>query len=178
MTQKHPRERCSRLVPCQNRATRRRLRERDRPLREREEELRGGDRRRRRGNREKNSGGRGTKTIRKTPGPVSDSLESNGSPDSCGFDNVKRITGPGEHTNEPATLQEKRGQARYGNSGRGERSGKREEDGEGVFVHCTKGGEGRKPRVRHKRGGEGVRKKINRNTGTRRTGSHGAELRK
>ncbi|KAJ1109992.1 hypothetical protein NDU88_007348 [Pleurodeles waltl] len=99
-------ERCSRLAPCQNRVTRRRLKERDCPLREREEELRGGDRRRRRGNREKNSGGRGTKTIRKTPGPVSDNLESSGSPESCGFDN-----GPGEHTNEPATLQEKRGQA-------------------------------------------------------------------
>ncbi|KAJ1145584.1 hypothetical protein NDU88_011870 [Pleurodeles waltl] len=82
------------------------------PTQGREEELRGGDRRRWRGKQEKNSGGRGTKTLRKTSGPVSANLESSRSPESCGFDNVKRITGPGEHTNEPATLQEKRGQAR------------------------------------------------------------------
>ncbi|KAJ1117306.1 hypothetical protein NDU88_005506 [Pleurodeles waltl] len=40
-----------------------------------------------------------------------------------------RNAGPGEHTSEPATLQEKRGQTRYGISGQGERSGRREEKG-------------------------------------------------
>ncbi|KAJ1143684.1 hypothetical protein NDU88_009989 [Pleurodeles waltl] len=54
---------------------------------------------------------RRTRTIRKTPGPVSDNLGRSRSPESCGFNSVDRITGPGEHTNEPAKLQEKRGQA-------------------------------------------------------------------
>ncbi|KAJ1123070.1 hypothetical protein NDU88_001543 [Pleurodeles waltl] len=74
-----------------------------------------------------NSGGRGTRTIRRTPGLVFDSLERSRSQDSYGPDIVKRIAGPGEHTNEPAMLPDKHGQARYGNSGRGGRSGKKEE---------------------------------------------------
>ncbi|KAJ1104579.1 hypothetical protein NDU88_001989 [Pleurodeles waltl] len=144
-TRKHPRERGSRLAPYQNRATRCRLKGRNRTLRGGEGEIHGGDRRRRRESQEQNSRGQGPKTSWKTPGPVSNNLESSGSLEPCGFNNAKRITGPGKQTNELSTLQEKRGQARYGNSGReGKRSGRREEDREENHGLCTKGGEGKK----------------------------------
>ncbi|KAJ1153496.1 hypothetical protein NDU88_006255 [Pleurodeles waltl] len=112
--------------------TRCRLKGRNHTLNEQEDGIHGGDRQRQRGSQEQNSGGRGPKTSWKTPGPVSNHLESSGSLEPCGFDNARRITGPGKQTNKPATLQEKRGQARYGNSGwEGKRSGRREEDREG-----------------------------------------------
>ncbi|KAJ1208015.1 hypothetical protein NDU88_003405 [Pleurodeles waltl] len=50
--------------------------------------------------------------IRKTPGLVFESLDWGRSQDSCGPNTKTRTAGPGEHTSEPATLQEKRGQVR------------------------------------------------------------------
>ncbi|KAJ1122653.1 hypothetical protein NDU88_001138 [Pleurodeles waltl] len=52
--------------------------------------------------------------------------------DPCGPDTEPRTAGPGEHTSEPATLQGKRGHARYGILGQGGRrgDGKREKHGE------------------------------------------------
>ncbi|KAJ1122180.1 hypothetical protein NDU88_000684 [Pleurodeles waltl] len=69
------------------------------------------------------------RTCRRQPGEL---------PESSGFNSVERISGPGEHTNEPATLQEKRGQARYGNSGRGRKERVRKEDT--GTAHKGKGG--------------------------------------
>ncbi|KAJ1195490.1 hypothetical protein NDU88_004770 [Pleurodeles waltl] len=117
-----------------------------------EEEIHGGDRLRRRESQEQNSRGQGPKTSWKTPGPVSNNLESSGSPEPCGIDNAKRITGPGKQTNEPATLQEKSDQARYGNSGReGKQSGGRR-TGKKITGFAQKGVSKRKSRVLHKRG--------------------------
>ncbi|KAJ1196907.1 hypothetical protein NDU88_000770 [Pleurodeles waltl] len=59
-----------------------------------------------------NSGERETKRIRKTPGLVFESLDGGRSQESFGPDTKTRTAGPGEHTSEPATLQEKHGQAR------------------------------------------------------------------
>ncbi|KAJ1213658.1 hypothetical protein NDU88_001290 [Pleurodeles waltl] len=50
--------------------------------------------------------------IRRTPGLIFKSPDWSRNQDSCGPDTETRIAGPGEHTNEPAMLQEKRGQAR------------------------------------------------------------------
>ncbi|KAJ1150319.1 hypothetical protein NDU88_003113 [Pleurodeles waltl] len=49
--------------------------------------------------------------IRKTPGLVFESLDWGRSQDSRGPDTKTRTAGPGEHMSEPATPQEKRGQA-------------------------------------------------------------------
>ncbi|KAJ1128257.1 hypothetical protein NDU88_006636 [Pleurodeles waltl] len=154
-----------------NHASQRQLKEWDRPLRGCVEGFRDGHRRNRR--RSRNSGGRGTRTIREMPGPVADNLGNCRSPESSGFNSVERISSPGEHTNEPATLQEKRGQARYGNSGRGGRSGW----GKKTQTLHIRGGGGRKPQILHM-GGEGRGITINSNTGIRYTESQEAELRK
>ncbi|KAJ1131645.1 hypothetical protein NDU88_009980 [Pleurodeles waltl] len=134
-TRKHPRERGSRLAPHHNRVSRCRLKGWNHTLKRGEEGMHGGDRRRQKENPEQNSGGRGPKTSWKSPGPVSNPLENSGSLEPRGPENTRRIAGPGKQTNKPATLQEKRGQARYGNSGR---EGKRErEEGGGKARKST-----------------------------------------
>ncbi|KAJ1216362.1 hypothetical protein NDU88_003965 [Pleurodeles waltl] len=50
--------------------------------------------------------------IRKTPGLLFKSADQSRNQDPCGPDAETRTAGPREHTNEPATLQEKRGQTR------------------------------------------------------------------
>ncbi|KAJ1167106.1 hypothetical protein NDU88_007499 [Pleurodeles waltl] len=69
--------------------------------------------------------------------------------DPCRPNSETRTAGPGEPTSESATLQEKRGQTRYGTPGQGERSGRREEKvkTQGHSTKSTdKGGEVRKQR--------------------------------
>ncbi|KAJ1163196.1 hypothetical protein NDU88_003659 [Pleurodeles waltl] len=56
--------------------------------------------------------GRRTKKIRKMPGLLFKRADRSRNQDPCGPDAEMRTAGPGEHTSEPATLQEKRGQTR------------------------------------------------------------------
>ncbi|KAJ1202365.1 hypothetical protein NDU88_006165 [Pleurodeles waltl] len=57
--------------------------------------------------------------IWKTPGLSIQRPDRSRNQDHCGPDTETRTAGPGEPTSEPATLQEKHGQARYGSSGQG-----------------------------------------------------------